>query len=757
MILLKNWKTIGWLVCGIFLVACHRAEKLALPGVDLSAYVLEKDFRLEVVAAEPLVEAPVAMTFDARGRIWVLEMREYMPDMDAQGEGGKNSRIVILEDKDGDGRMDRSRIFLEGLSAPRALALAYGGVLYAEPPNLWWVENRDDRPGDRILVDSTYALGGNIEHQPNGLLRNLDNWWYNAKSTACYRRVDGKWEKETTAFRGQWGMTQDDLGRLFYNDNSNQLQGDYLNADQLLQNPHFVPLEGINEQITTDQRVYPLHATAVNRGYIDGVLDEEQKLKRFTSACGPVIYRGDQFPPAYQGNAFVCAPEANLIKRNLFRSAEGRLSASQAYPDREFLAATDEAFRPVNAYNAPDGSLYLVDFHRGVIQHKVYMTAYLREQLVDRGLDSIIHYGRILRVVYEKNPRSPVIDLSQLSPLELVEKLQSSNGWTRDKAQQILVETAPPEIVAALEQVALDRQFPLGQIHALWTLEGLGQLSTPPLVELLASPDTRVAKTALQLLSVMENASLSSDVWKSIATMLNQKNVSLDLQLSSSLGQLASQNQSAAFGNLYKLLQRHTRDSLYYSAVIAGLSGHEKAFNGFLQSQDKLADGGVFQTMLSEVLRNIEQNLRFRQGLAASPTKDKMTAGLALYRQHCASCHRPDGRGITNLAPPLYHSNYLEGEPEVLILLTLHGLQGPIHVNGQRYDLNAVMPGLTKNEAMSDEDIAAILTFTRNAFGAPRWIAAEQVAKLRAFTPQEGEMYREASLWETAAQLQKEE
>src|SRR5690606_1277097 len=177
-------------------------------------FQLEEGFSLELVASEPLIEDPVAMTFDSRGRIWVVEMQSYMLDLDGNGEEKKISRIVILEDEDSDGKMDRSKVFLDSLAMPRAIALTEDGVLYAEPPNLWFVENIEDSPGKKTLIDSTYAVDGNAEHQPNGLTRGMDGWYYNAKSKFRYKRVDGTWIKEETEFRGQWGMSMDNFGRL---------------------------------------------------------------------------------------------------------------------------------------------------------------------------------------------------------------------------------------------------------------------------------------------------------------------------------------------------------------------------------------------------------------------------------------------------------------------------------------------------------------------------------------------------------------
>ena len=196
------------------------------PAISLDSYHIEKGFELEVVASEPLIEAPVAIDFDDQNRIWVVEMRGYMQNVEGLNEDLPNGRIIILEDRDKDGTMDHSKVFLDKLVLPRALSLAYGGLLYVEPPNLWFVEIDNDRPGKRILVDSIYAPDGNVEHQPNGLLMNIDNWIYNANSHFRYQFRNGQWIKEPTTYRGQWGITKDNFGRLLYNHNSVLLQGD---------------------------------------------------------------------------------------------------------------------------------------------------------------------------------------------------------------------------------------------------------------------------------------------------------------------------------------------------------------------------------------------------------------------------------------------------------------------------------------------------------------------------------------------------
>ncbi len=167
------------------------------PAEALKAFRLEEGFTIQTVAAEPQVSTPVAMTFDRRGRMWVAEMTGYMPDTVGTGEDIPNGKIVILEDINGDGAADTRTVFLDSLVLPRALAIVGNGLLVAEPPRLWYVEIINDKPGRRTLVDSLYTEGGNVEHQPNGLLRAMDNWIYSAKSSKRYRLENGQWKKKT--------------------------------------------------------------------------------------------------------------------------------------------------------------------------------------------------------------------------------------------------------------------------------------------------------------------------------------------------------------------------------------------------------------------------------------------------------------------------------------------------------------------------------------------------------------------------------
>ncbi|HEX8313222.1 MAG TPA: dehydrogenase, partial [Chthoniobacteraceae bacterium] len=225
------------------------------PEEQLRTFKLAPGFRAELVAADPMIGEPVTMAFDERGRIWVVEMRGYMQNLDGLNEDTPNGRVVILEDTNGDGRMDKETVFLDKLVMPRAIMLRKGGAVIAEPPALYWCPdaNRDDKADEKIVIHPGYTGPGDPEHKPNGLLPALDNWIYNAKSSERFRfNQAGEFIKEATAFRGQWGITQDDWGRIYYNTNSDQLRGDLLPSEYLARNSHFRGAEGVNAIIAAD-------------------------------------------------------------------------------------------------------------------------------------------------------------------------------------------------------------------------------------------------------------------------------------------------------------------------------------------------------------------------------------------------------------------------------------------------------------------------------------------------------------------------
>lgn len=716
-----------------FFSSCQ--QEFEEPQISLEGYQIEEGFNLEVVASEPFLDAPVAMDFDDQGRMWVVQMPGYMENMAGDTEHEPTGSIVILEDQDKDGTVDNSKVFLDNLVLPRAIAHVYDGLLYAEPPNLWFVEIENDRPGKRTLVDSLYATEGNVEHQANGLMMNIDNWIYNSRSHFRYRRINDKWIKEVTSFRGQWGITKDNLGRLYYNDNSTQLAGDYVLPNHHIRNPYWQPKGGIGNKLTENQRVYPIQATMVNRGYQPGVLDADSMLVNVTSACGPMVYRGGQFPMIYDQNAFVCVPEANAIKRNILHFDGPYTRGVQAEIGKEFLITTDEAFRPVNLFNGPDGAMYIIDLHRGIIQHQAYMTTYLRDKIAKRGFDTLLGMGRILKVTHTHTQPQNIPDFDELTNEELIQLLEHQNGWVRDRAQQILIREANETTIAEIQAYIRSSDHDLGRTHALYVLEGAGALDVDQLAQTILQGGQQFVVHALKLLTQSDLALSSEKKAALVEALMDRKDPSIDLYLISFIVQDATYDDEQLFSvvNLYDTL-------LYHDGLISGLKFENDEIT--LQSGISMS---LFERFAeySKNQSNDEKHWIHRRAVLPS---DNRTVGLKLFRNTCAACHGDLGQGTDGLAPPLTNSEYIKGPSKRLAAILLHGMKGPLHVNGQRYEFNAQMPGLLNNPNISVEDLSNLIMYLNNAFGESRWESTQEMIKeLRTARPS-GQPYTEAEL-----------
>ena len=502
---------------------------------EMATFKIKPGFRVELVAADPLVRDPVAMTFDPDGRIWVCEMRGYMPDVDGKGQKDPVGTISILEDTDGDGVMDKSTVFLDKLVQPRALGWTSDGLLVAEEGRLWLCREQNLKCVEKKLLFEYRP--GNPEYALNGLMPALDNWIYNANEGVRFRKLGGRWVREATVPRGQWGITQDDHGYLIYNVNASLIRGDLV--------PCYSPsAQAVNPMLNVplykEQQVWPIRPNpGINRGYIQSFLRPDGTMIEANANCGPVVYRGDNLPREFLGNVFINEPAGNLVRRQVFVETAGVKSSRNAYDKAEFLASTDERFRPVNMNNGPDGTLYIVDMYRGIIQHGIYITPYLRQQILERGLDKHIGLGRIFRIVHETSRPYKPVSLSKATGAELVAHLASPNGWHRDMAQQLLVARGDKAVVPALEKMAETDPQPLARLHALWTLEGLAKLDIELLFTLIADKDSNVRASAISLLRKEVNRQNDPTYVQELAPLAKDpdKNVRLQLVLTLGLGQ----------------------------------------------------------------------------------------------------------------------------------------------------------------------------------------------------------------------------
>ena len=694
-------------------VLCSQCKTDPLSAdASLDNMTVEEGFEVKLIASEPLIAAPVALTFDNQSRIWALEMNGFMPDTLGTGEDSPSGKVVILEDKDQDGEMDDRKVFLDSLRLPRALCLIEDGLLVAEPPYLWYYEIKNDKPGKRVLVDSLYADDGNVEHQPNGLLRAMDNWIYNAKSAKRYKKDGDRWIIEKTHFRGQWGISQDNYGRLFYNHNSANVIGDYFSPGLGATNKNQREVAGYNMAIVPDNRVYPAHATpGVNRGYLPGVLDTTQRLVNFTAACGPLIYRGDLFASDYRLNSFVAEPAGNLVKRNTMNLDSGYFAKGvQAYQEKEFISSVDERFRPVNLHDGPDGALYVVDMYRGIIQHKTYLTPYLKNEIKKRDLTLPLVCGRIYKVV--PKGQAPKFRAMPKESQALVQLLGDPNGWIRDRAQQMLVDRKQKDVVPALKKV-LQSNNVLARIHAFWTLEGLHALETPEVLAALNASAWPVKMQALSVVPSVINKSTAAAYVAALNTpaMLNDKLAAPYLALLAKT--IGAYDSNAADAMLNQLVKTYANDKFVADAVISNLEGKEEAYQKQVLKQ--LPDTSL---IINKQLKTIVTN-KFNALNNNDPreTERKFPRGAALFRTNCQTCHGADLNGIKSLAPPLNKSEWVTGKKERLAAIVLYGLTGPVEVNKHLYtkpEIMADMPGIGSSVEFSDEDIAQLLSYIRD-------------------------------------------
>jgi mono/diheme cytochrome c family protein/glucose/arabinose dehydrogenase len=749
------------------------------PEEELTTFQVPSNLEMQLVAFEPMIQDPVAMTFDEDGRLWVVEMRGFMPDIDGNGETDPSGRVSVLEDTTGDGRMDKSTVYLDSLILPRALAVIPGGALVVDNWKLWITKdtNGDLKADIKELVDSTYAGTTLPEHSGNGLWRGIDNWYYNARSVLRYKLEEEKIIRDSTEFRGQWGISHDNDGRLYYNYNWSQLHADLVPPNYLKANKNHVPTSGIDHGLTLDRRIYPIRANpAVNRGYIPGTLDDQGRLLEFTAACSPYVYRGVTLPQEYYQNAFVCEPSGNLVKRNVVTEVGYSLKAKDPNPGHEFLASTDERFRPVALTSGPDGALYVADMYRGLVQHGEYVTPYLRDQTLKRHLDAPIHYGRIWRLVPSNYVDKPIEPLSRLTSHDLADKLSDENGWVRDMAQRLLVERKDTTVVSYIRQRMREGAVsPLGELHALWVMEGLHAVDRDYLVRQLTTDATFNSGTILRLLEPF--ARNDAKFRKKLGLALDTITHADPLQLVLSARCLDAADQFKIFKRALDALDTD-EPMLFYDAMISGLSNRELAFAKFLIANNyddvvlmealataivkrrqpkeiadllsmnnsgilnavtvqgrgkwaplKLASAPKITTTLSDPQKTIINNMFEWPGhkvdVEAVKASVKLTddqqklfaAGRQQYLSVCSGCHGTNGEGMQRMAPPLAGSEWVLGDERRLALLVLHGIEGPLEVAGKRYEAPDILPVMPSHSTMDDGNITSILVYIRNEWG----------------------------------------
>jgi len=551
------------------------------PEEEAKTFSLPPGYHVQLVAAEPLIESPIIIDFDPDGRMWVLELQAFLPDTSGRDSQEPICKVAVLEDTNGDGTMDKRTVFADHLVLPRALKVLDHGVLVAEPPNLWLMKDTDgDLKADTkdVIYKNYGRFIGGVEHNANGLLWAMDNVLYTSEWNENLKLKNGKFEVLPSLSRGQWQASQDDAGRVYRNVNDAPLFVDYTPARYFVRNPDAARTRGLYESLIDqmDAVVYPTRQNrGVNRGYRDPFFRADGSSIVIQGAGSPTVYRGDKYPADVRGSVFITDSPTNLVHRfNLVDDGTGRLKAKNAYERGEFLASSDERFRPVNLLSAPDGNLYVVDMYRGVVQDGGIWSDYLRDYIKSHDLELPVERGRIWRVVYGTGPatRGPKPSLSKAEPAELVKTLSHPNGWWRDTAQRLLVERGETTVAPALRQLAATAPDWRTKLHALWTLDGLDAIDPDLVGKALTDPRPEVRASAVRL-SERYLGGDDASVTKAVLALAGDKNWNVRRQVAASIGELPS---AARKNPAVAMLKQAGNDPIIVDAIVSGLSDSEE-------------------------------------------------------------------------------------------------------------------------------------------------------------------------------------
>ncbi|CAN5751734.1 hypothetical protein BH24ACI4_BH24ACI4_27120 [soil metagenome] len=550
------------------------------PEEALQTFYMPPGFRLELVAAEPLIQDPVAIDWDTQGRLWAVEMPGFMKDILASEERAPVGRVVVLQDTDGDGRMDSRTVFADRLVLARSLKVLDRGVLVGEPPNAWFMRDEDDdlRADTRELVTAEYGrLEVDPQNNANGFYWGLDNRMHTAGQSAIELGLKGgTWTVHRTLPRGEWGVSQDDAGRIYRNTNESALHVDLVPTPYYARHPNLLRTRGSYERLADDTNnlniVWPIRPTpGTNRMYQAGIGRADGTLARFTSVCAPLVYRGHRLPVDLRGNVFVAEPAANMVSRIVLTDDGTTLRAQKAYDQGEFLASTDERFRPVYLSDAPDGTMYLVDMYRGIIEHRISITTYLRDQIRARKLEEPTGFGRIYRIVHEETSRDTSTALSSASGTALVEALSHRGGWWRDAAQRLIVERGDRSVVPDLVRLAAGAPDWRTRLHAVWTLDGLDEADPQTVIRALEDPSREVRVAAIRI-SERWYSDAEHPVTRAVLKRLDDEDWWVRHQLAASLGAMGAGPHEEA---MTVLLERNGGNPVTLDAALSGLRGGE--------------------------------------------------------------------------------------------------------------------------------------------------------------------------------------
>lgn len=514
---MRSISLVAFAVAGFYLLG--QKPDAAVPKSPLSpeqekaTFQLAPGLRIDIVAAEPLVESPVACVFDEKARLWVVEYRDY-PNGPGPGKPGE-CRIKVLEDADGDGKFDKATTFADNLLFANGVLPWKNGAIVTMAPNIVYLK---DTTGD-LKADETEVLyegfvAGNPQLRVSHPVLGPDGWIYVAnglRSNSEIRRA-GKPDRpaiplsgkdfrfdmihdraEAIPGMGQFGNTFDRWGNRFVCDNRHHLRHAVFPIDPSVRNPLLATpslLHDTDSEAKGGSRVYPL-----SRAWTTSNLHAGQ----FTAACGVYLEKGGLLPKPFAEAAYTCEPTGNLLHCEVLQPNASTFRSRTWKEGVEFLATKDEWFRPVSLTNAPDGSLFVVDMYRAVIEHPEFMPVELKNRpdlLLGKNM------GRIWRIAPEGNLPKKYETVTG-DATAIAKRLADPNGWARTTAQRLLLTSDDPATLAAIQQQAESATSPDAMILSAYLLVMKSQNPEALVKRMAASSQPEVQAHAARLFELM--------------------------------------------------------------------------------------------------------------------------------------------------------------------------------------------------------------------------------------------------------------
>jgi putative membrane-bound dehydrogenase-like protein len=546
------------------------------PARSLEAMRVRPGMKVELMAAEPLVIDPVAIDFGPDGKLWVAEMHDYPLGIDGNLKPG--GRVKLVTDTNGDGRYDAASTFLDNLPFPTDVKIWRSGVLVCAAPDILYAEDTDaDGRADVVKKLFTGFATHNYQARVNSLQYGLDNWVYASSglfggkitsftgksidlTSRDFRIKPDTGEIEPVTGQSQQGRVRDDWDNWFGCD-SGQFIRHYPVVDRYVRRNRDVSPPGTAINVASfpeSNRVYPVSPLVTFKlsgpaGYA-------------TAACGIGIYRDDFLGAGFYGNSFTCEPVCQVVHR-LVLSPQGTTFAGRRAADEqqsEFLASSDNWFRPVQTKTGPDGALWVVDMYRYVIEHPIWIPPDVVATLDVRAGDQM---GRLYRVVPADRTPRPMLALDKFDVAALVAALDTANGPTRDLVHQMLIWRGDRSATPLLGKLATSSARPQVRAQARCVLDGLGLLSKEIVASGLRDANAGVRRHSLRLIE-----SLAKDQARELATLAIQladdPDPQVRLQLAYTLGELDG---AATGSTIAKLVTRDGADAYLRAAALSSL------------------------------------------------------------------------------------------------------------------------------------------------------------------------------------------